>query len=81
MALQFAHKLSSVDGGNKLVTVTQHNGKALVKVTHIPTKLAKSYNIGFKDFVKLVESSHEKYLYDVARSIDVSRSVLRGETE
>ena len=79
--MKFAHKLTNVDGGNKLVTVTYHNGKALVKVTHIPTELAKSYNMKFKDFVKLVESSHEKYLHDVARSIDVSRSVLRGETK
>ena len=79
--MKFAHKLSNISGGNRLVSVTEHNGKALVKVTDIPASHHKSFNIPFKDFVSLLESSHEKYLTDVARSREASTKVLRGETE
>ncbi|UZT50222.1 hypothetical protein [Enterobacter phage 02_vB_Eclo_IJM] len=41
--MKFAHKITNVAGGNKLVTVSEHNGHALVKVTIIPTgRLNKS---------------------------------------
>ncbi|UZT50030.1 hypothetical protein [Enterobacter phage 01_vB_Eclo_IJM] len=39
--MKFAHKITNVAGGNKLVTVSEHNGHALVKVTIIPTGKAK----------------------------------------
>ena len=77
--MQIAHKLSNISGGNRLVSVAHHNGKALVKVTDIPKEHHKAFNIPFKEFVSLLEGSHEKYLKDVATSRDVASSVLRGE--
>lgn len=29
--MKFAHKITNVAGGNKLVTVSEHNGQALVQ--------------------------------------------------
>ena len=62
MALQFAHKITNLAGGNKLVTVSEHNGKALVKVTMIPTGKAKQNGLTQKELVQYVQWSHEKAL-------------------
>lgn len=37
--MKFAHKHTGVNGGTQIVTVTEHNGKGLVKTTVIPTEL------------------------------------------
>ena len=60
--MKFAHKMSNVPGGNKVVTVTEHNGKALVKVTLIPTEHAKQHKLTMKQLVKFIEKAHEQAL-------------------
>lgn len=60
--MKFAHKITNVTGGNKLVTVTEHNGKALCKVTFIPAGKAKQQGITQKELVGYVERYHEEKL-------------------
>ena len=60
--MKFAHKHTGIKGGTQIVTVTEHNGKGLVKTTVIPTEMSKQLNVPFKTLVYLVESNHEKYL-------------------
>lgn len=60
--MQFAHKITNVSGGNKLVTVTEHNGKALVKMTLIPTGKAKQIGMTQKQLECAVKLAHEKHL-------------------
>lgn len=67
---QVAHKWSNIKGGNRLVSVTEHKGKALVKVTEVPAAQHKEFNLGIKEFTKLVESSNEKYLCDAIRRME-----------
>lgn len=64
--MKFAHKITNVTGGNKLVTVSEHNGKALVKVTHIPAGKAKQNGLTQRELVKYVQWSHEKALTEEA---------------
>ena len=64
--MQFAHKITNVAGGNKLVTVTEHNGKALVKMTLIPTGKAKRIGMTQKQLESLVKLAHEKSLTEEA---------------
>lgn len=63
--MKFAHKQTGVKGGTQIVTVTEHNGKGLVKTTVIPTELSKQLNVSFKWLVKLVEEHHEAELKEV----------------
>ncbi len=67
--MKFAHKQAGVNGGTQIVTVTEHNGKGLVKTTVIPTEMSKQLNVPFKTLVHLVESSHEKYLKDAVSKL------------
>lgn len=60
--MKFAHKQTGVKGGTQIVTVTEHNGKGLVKTTVIPTEMSKELNVPFKWLVKLVEERHEAEL-------------------
>ncbi|ALP47774.1 hypothetical protein BOW94_gp09 [Escherichia phage GA2A] len=60
--MKFAHKITNVEGGNKLVTVTENNGKALVKMTMIPAGTAKRVGLTQKELVQNVQWSHEKSL-------------------
>lgn len=71
--MKFAHKQTGVNGGTQIVTVTEHNGKGLVKITVIPTEHSKLFNLPFKQLVKLVESSNEKYLYDYIRKMEATK--------
>ena len=64
--MKFAHKSTNVEGGNKLVTVSEHNGKALVKVTLIPAGKAKQIGMTQKELESLVKLSHEKSLTEEA---------------
>lgn len=64
--MKFAHKQTGVKGGTQIVTVTEHNGKGLVKTTVIPTELSKQLNVPFKWLVKQVEQVHEQSLKDEA---------------
>ena len=68
--MKYAHKHTGVNGGTQIVTVTEHNGKCLVKTTVIPTKMSKQLNVTFKTLVYLVESSHEKYLKDAVSKLE-----------
>lgn len=60
--MKFAHKQTGVKGGTQIVTVTEHNGKGLVKTTVIPTEMSKQLNVPFKWLVKLVQERHESEL-------------------
>lgn len=64
--MKFAHKQTGVKGGTQIVTVTEHNGKGLVKTTIIPTEMSKRLNVTFKWLVKLVEQTHEQALKEEA---------------
>lgn len=64
--MKFAHKHTGVNGGTQIVTVTEHNGKGLVKTTVIPTELSKQLKVPFKLLVKLVEEHHEAELKEAA---------------
>ena len=64
--MKFAHKQTGVNGGTQIVTVTEHNGKGLVKTTVIPTELSKRLNVTFKCLVKLVKQTHEQALKEEA---------------
>lgn len=64
--MKFAHKQAGVVGGTQIVTVTEHNGKSLVKTTIIPTEMSKHLNVPFKWLVKQVEQTHEKALKEAA---------------
>lgn len=64
--MKFAHKQTGVKGGTQIVTVTEHNGKGLVKTTVIPTEMSKQLNVPFKWLVQQVEKSHEQVLTEVA---------------
>lgn len=64
--MKFAHKQTGVKGGTQIVTVTEHNGKGLVKTTVIPTEMSKQLNVPFKWLVKLVEERHESELKEAA---------------
>lgn len=68
--MKFAHKQTGVNGGTQIVTVTEHNGKGLVKTTIIPTEMSKQLNVPFKALVYLVESGHEKYLKDAVTKLE-----------
>lgn len=71
--MKFAHKQTGIKGGTQIVTVTEHNGKGLVKTTIIPTEMSKELNIPFKTLVYLVESSHEKYLRDAVSKLEQAK--------
>uniref|UniRef100_A0AAU7VFP5 Phage protein n=1 Tax=Enterobacter phage vB_EclP_26 TaxID=3161160 RepID=A0AAU7VFP5_9CAUD len=60
--MKFAHKQTGIKGGTQIVTVTEHNGKGLVKTTVIPTEMSKQLNVSFKWLVQQVEKSHEQAL-------------------
>lgn len=64
--MKFAHKHTGVKGGTQIVTVTEHNGKGLVKITVIHTEMSKQLNVPFKWLVKQVEEMHEQVLKEVA---------------
>ena len=64
--MKFAHKQNGVKGGTQIVTVTEHNGKGLVKTTVIPKELSKQINVPFKWLVQQVEQVHEQALKEVA---------------
>lgn len=64
--MKFAHKQAGVKGGTQIVTVTEHNGKGLVKTTVIPTEMSKQLNVPFKWLVKQVEQKHEQVLKEAA---------------
>lgn len=64
--MQFAHKITNVAGGNKLVTVTEYSGKALVKMTLIPTGKAKQMGMTQKQLEAIVKLAHEKSLTEEA---------------
>ena len=64
--MKFAHKQTGVRGGTQIVTVTEHNGKGLVKTTIIPTEMSKQLNVPFKWLVKQVEQAHELALKEAA---------------
>lgn len=64
--MKFAHKQTGVKGGTQIVTVTEHNGKGLVKTTVIPTELSKRLNVTFKWLVNLVKQTHEQALKEEA---------------
>lgn len=71
--MKFAHKHTGVNDGTQIVTVTEYNGKGLVKTTVIPTKMSKQLNIPFKTLVYLVESSHEKFLKDAVSKLEQTK--------
>lgn len=60
--MKFAHKQTGIKGGTQIVTVTEHNGKGLVKTSVIPTEMSKQLNVSFKWLVQQVEKSHEQAL-------------------
>lgn len=64
--MKCAHKQTGVKGGTQIVTVTEHNGKGLVKTTVIPTEMSKQLNVPFKWLVKQVEEFHEQALKESA---------------
>lgn len=64
--MEFAHKQTGVKGGTQIVTVTEHNGKGLVKTTVIPTEMSKQLSVPFKWLVKQVEQTHEQVLKEAA---------------
>lgn len=64
--MKFAHKQTGVKGGTQIATVTEHNGKGLVKTTVIPTGMSKQLNVQFKWLVKQVEQAHEQAIKEVA---------------
>lgn len=64
--MKFAHKQTGVKGGTQIVTVTEHNGKGLVKTTVIPTEMSKQLNVPFKWLVAQVERAHEQALTEAA---------------
>lgn len=64
--MEFAHKQTGVKGGTQIVTVTEHNGKGLVKTTVIPTEMSKQLKVPFKWLVKQVEQTHEQVLKEAA---------------
>lgn len=64
--MKFAHKQTGVKGGTQIVTVTEHNGKGLVKTTVIPTEMSKQLNVPFKWLVKQVEQTHAQVLKEAA---------------
>lgn len=64
--MKFEHKHTGVVGGTQIVTVTEHNGKGLVKTTVIPTEMSKQIGVKFKWLVKQVEQTHEKALKEAA---------------
>lgn len=64
--MKFAHKQTGVKGGTQIVTVTEHNGKGLVKTTVIPTEMSKHLKVPFKWLVKQVEHVHEQALKEAA---------------
>lgn len=70
--MKFAHKQTGVKGGTQIVTVTEHNGKGLVKTTVIPTEMSKQLNVSFKWLVKQVEQVHEQALKEVAAIKEVA---------
>ena len=71
--MKFAHKQTGVKGGTQIVTVTEHNGKGLVKTTVIPTEMSKELKIPFKTIVYLVESLHEKYLREAVSKLEQTK--------
>lgn len=71
--MKFAHKNTGVNGGTQIVTVTERNGKGLVKTSVIPTEMSKHLNVPFKTLVNLVESSHEKYLKDAVSKLEQTK--------
>lgn len=64
--MQFAHRVSNVSGGNKVVTVTTVGGKGMVKVTMVPTGTAKAKGISQKALIILIQWSHERALREEA---------------
>lgn len=64
--MQFAHRVSNVSGGNKVVTVTTVTGKGMVKVTMVPTGTAKAKGISHKELIQVIQWSHEKALREEA---------------
>ncbi|QID21005.1 hypothetical protein [Escherichia phage RDN8.1] len=64
--MKFVHKQTGVEGGTQIVTVTEHNGKGMVKTTVIPTEMSKQLNVPFKWLVKQVEQVHEQALKEAA---------------
>lgn len=64
--MEFAHKQTGVKGGTQIVTVTEHNGRGLVKTTIIPTEMSKQLKVPFKWLVKQVEQVHEQALKEAA---------------
>ena len=64
--MKFVHKQTGVNGGTQIVTVTEHNGKGLVKTTFIPTEMSKRLNVTFKWLVNLVKQTHEQALKEEA---------------
>lgn len=64
--MNFVHKQTGVKGGTQIVTVTEHNGKGLVKTTVITTEMSKQLNVPFKWLVKQVEEFHEQALKEAA---------------
>ena len=64
--MKFVHKQTGVKGGTQIVTVTEHNGKGMVKTTVIPTEMSKQLNVKFKWLVKQVEQIHEQALKEAA---------------
>lgn len=64
--MKFAHKHTGVNGGTQIVTVTEYNGKGLVKTSIIPTEMSKHLNVSFKWLVKQVEQAHEQALKEEA---------------
>lgn len=60
--MKFTHQKTNVPGGNRIVTVAEHNGKALVKVTTIPKGLAKEHRLTMKELEEYVRQAHEQHL-------------------
>lgn len=60
--MQFAHRVSNVPGGNKVVTVTMAAGKGMFKVTMVPTGTAKAKGISQKELIQAIQWAHEKAL-------------------
>lgn len=65
--MKFAHKQNGVKGGTQIVTVTEHNGKALVKTSVIPTEMSKQLTVPFKWLVQQVQHQHERQLREAAK--------------
>lgn len=64
--MKFAHKVSNVNGGNRVVSVTVVNGKALTKVTDIPAGFSKRTRIPMKDLEQYIKQNHEVALREQA---------------